>query len=442
VREESFRTPLVLRGQFVELVPLTVDHAPELAYALRDPETTRWFREPVAPGVAGVEASIRTVLDRQGTGTDLAFAVVLRATGRAIGTTRYLRIDRRSDLVEVGGTVYDPQYWRTPVNTESKFLLFRHAFEQEKAHRVQLQTDLRNERSQRAIERLGAVPEARLRDDVLRADGSFRTSVYYSILENEWPTVKQRLGAMLARSWTPPPPTSGPKVVPLPPAPAPGGSSVPAAPARPALRFEGQSELRGRWVHLMPLSREALPGLIQAGADPEIWTYMRIRHGDSPREMEALVEELLEGRAQGEVHPYVVRVGAPERTVGIMRYLDIDRKNQWVEIGTWLSRWVWRTPVNTEAKYLLLRNAFEAERAHRVQLKTDLRNLRSQEAILRLGAVPEGIMRDHYQFMWGGYRTSLFYSILESEWPEVRQRLEAQLARPYEGPVRPLAPAA
>lgn len=438
MREESFRTPLRLSGQFVELVPLSVDHAPELTWAIRDPEVMRFFRAPLGLTVEEVEASIRGLLAQQAAGTDLPFATVLRASGRTIGMTRYLRVDRRSNGVEIGGTLLDSAYWRTPVNTESKLLLLRHAFEDEQAHRVQLQTDLRNVRSQRAIERLGAVPEARLREDVLLPDGYFRTSVYYSILEAEWPGVKARLEGMLARPWIPPPPTAGPKVLPHSEPSSAGATAPPPVPRRPPRRFDSQVEMRGKWVRLVPLERSHLPGLIEAGADPTIWTYMRIRHGDTPEEMTALVDELLEGRGRSEVAPYVVRAGSPERTVGIIRYLDISRKDQWVEVGTWLNRSVWRTPVNTEAKFLMLRNAFEAEGVHRLQMKTDLRNLRSQEAILRLGAVPEGIMRDHYQFSWGGYRTSLYYSILEAEWPAVRQRLLRELERPFSGPLAPL----
>jgi RimJ/RimL family protein N-acetyltransferase len=98
----------------------------------------------------------------------------------------------------------DTALWRTPVNTESKFLLLRHAFETEKVHRVSLQTDLRNERAQRAIARIGAVREAVFRDDKRLPDGNFRTSVVYGILTSEWPRVKAELEAKLARAWTPP----------------------------------------------------------------------------------------------------------------------------------------------------------------------------------------------------------------------------------------------
>ena len=118
--------------------------------------------------------------------------------------TNFLHIDRENQSVEVGGTWLDSGFWRTPFNTESKYLLFRHAFEVERVNRLQLQTDLRNERSQRAIERLGAVREAVLREDVQLADGYFRSSVYYSVLASEWPAVRARLEASLARPWNRP----------------------------------------------------------------------------------------------------------------------------------------------------------------------------------------------------------------------------------------------
>ncbi|MGA8663845.1 MAG: GNAT family protein [Thermoplasmata archaeon] len=432
---EGFRTPIRLTGRFIELLPLSLEHAPDLAWAFRDPEVTRLLRTRIGPTVEDLEEVIQGQLASQAAGTDLPFTTTLRSTGRPIGLTRYLRIDRASRGVEIGGTVLDSAFWRTPVNTESKWLLLRHAFEVEGVHRVQIQTDLRNTRSQRAIERLGAVPEARLRDDVLLWSDAFRTSVYYSILDREWPAVRARLESMLARSWSPPPASTGPKVVPR--RETGSGTPVPLPSRRPPLAFAGPLELTGRWVRLIPLRREHAPALAGALADPSVWTYLRIRHGDTPENMAALVEDNLALQTAGDTLPFTVLAGADEMPVGVIRYLDIHRDDQWVEIGTWLGPAAWRTPVNTEAKYLLLRHAFESEGAHRVQLKTDSRNLRSQRAILRLGAVPEGAIREHYRFPSGDYRTSLYYSILESEWPAVRHQLEAWVARPFDGTLRP-----
>jgi N-acetyltransferase len=434
VAEAEFTPPVRLSGRHVELIPLSLEHAPSLAWAFRDPEVTRLLRPRIRPNVEEIEVLIQELLDHQAAGTDLPFATTLRGTGRPIGMTRFLRIDRASRGVEIGGTALDSVYWRTPVNTESKLLLLRYAFETERVHRVQLQTDSRNIRSQRAIERLGTRPEAHLRDDVLLWDDTFRTSYYYSILDREWPGVQTRLEAMLSPAWTPPP-AAGPKMVARQDA---TSEAPPAAPTRRVpLSFAQPPELNGRWVRLVPLRRDHAPALATALADPSVWTYLRIRRGDTPENMAALVEDNLPLQAKGDTMPFTVLAGADETPVGVIRFLEIDREDQGVEIGTWLGPNVWRSPVNTEAKYLLLRHAFDTEHAHRVQLKTDARNERSQRAILRLGAVPEGEVRDHYRFPSGEYRTSLYYSILESEWPGVRKRLEAFLTRPYDGPLRP-----
>jgi N-acetyltransferase len=202
--ERSFRPPVTLTGRYVELVPLERSHAAESWEFSSDPEVTRYLRSGPVASVADMERFIDDVLAGQANGTDLAFTTRLRATGRAIGMTRFLRIDRQSQWVEIGGTSIDRRFWRTPVNTEAKLLMLRHAFEVEKAHRVQLQTDLRNVRSQTAIARLGAQREGVMREDVVMPDGYRRSSVIFSILAPEWPEVKRRLTEFLAPPWTPP----------------------------------------------------------------------------------------------------------------------------------------------------------------------------------------------------------------------------------------------
>ena len=104
-----------------------------------------------------------------------------------------------------------------------------------------------------------------------------------------------------------------------------------------------------------------------------------------------------------------------------------------VEIGTWIDSRYWRSPLNTEAKLLTHGYAFEEEKVHRLQLKTDSRNVRSQVAIERLGAVPEGALREAHRLRNGYFRTSLYYSILASEWPAVKQRLQEKLSKPWVG---------
>jgi RimJ/RimL family protein N-acetyltransferase len=191
--------------------------------------------------------------------------------------------------------------------------------------------------------------------------------------------------------------------------------------------------LSGRYVRLVPLGPEQLPGLVASAADPEIWAYFRGGDLRTEAAMRTLITELLERQAKGTDLPFTVLDLMNDRPIGMSRYLEIDRPNSGVEIGgTWLGREHWRTPYNTEMKLLMLRYAFEVGRVHRVQIKTDLRNERAQRAIERLGAVREGILREHVLLGTGYRRSSVYYSVLEDEWPSVRQRLEGLLARPWD----------
>jgi RimJ/RimL family protein N-acetyltransferase len=195
---DEFRTPLTLRGRWVELRPLDRAYRAEILAAGSDPRVGQLLRDPPGATLENVDRYLDLLFAAFDAGTDLPFVQRLVPDGPVIGATRYLRIDRRNRSVEIGGTWLHPAHWRTAVNTEAKLLLLRHAFDDEGVHRVQLQTDLRNERSQRAIERLGAVREAVLREDVRMRDGYWRSSVIYSILADEWPTVRRRLEGFLA----------------------------------------------------------------------------------------------------------------------------------------------------------------------------------------------------------------------------------------------------
>jgi RimJ/RimL family protein N-acetyltransferase len=129
----------------------------------------------------------------------VAFAIVSAASGAAVGSTRFLNIERPHRALEIGWTWIGPAWQRSAINTECKLLLLGHAFEQLGAHRVTLKTDARNLRSQRAIERVGGVREGVLRRHRVCWDGFVRDSVYYGIIDGEWPQVKSRLEAMSAR---------------------------------------------------------------------------------------------------------------------------------------------------------------------------------------------------------------------------------------------------
>jgi N-acetyltransferase len=191
--------PVTLAGRCVRLEPLTVAHAADLFAALAaDPSIWRWWRVPPPDSREGLEALIAADLEAQARGAVVVFAQVEPATGRAVGGTSYLNISRPDRGLEIGSTWLGKAWQRTGINTESKYLLLRHAFEDLGAARVQLKTDLRNRQSQAAIERLGAVREGVLRKHMLVRDGHLRDTVMYSILDTEWPAVKARLEGMMA----------------------------------------------------------------------------------------------------------------------------------------------------------------------------------------------------------------------------------------------------
>jgi N-acetyltransferase len=201
----SFRAPVTLRGRYVELVPLVRSYRVELHAAARDPETGRFLVDGPGSTLEEVDALIDLILGFQSKGEALAFTIVRAPDRAAVGMTRYLNIDRPNETVEIGGTWLDSSLWRTPANTEAKYLMLQHAFEVEKAHRVQFSTDLRNERSQRAIARLGARREGVTREHRRLRSGYWRSSVVYSVLVDEWPRVKTRLEGFLERPWPPAP---------------------------------------------------------------------------------------------------------------------------------------------------------------------------------------------------------------------------------------------
>ncbi len=188
--------------------------------------------------------------------------------------------------------------------------------------------------------------------------------------------------------------------------------------------------LTGNVVRLEPLQRGHAERLFRAAQDPTIWSYMPYNPSLSLDAMDAWLTDALELQAQRSQVPFVITQIATGEAVGSTRYLTIVPHDRGLEIGgTWLARAVQRTPVNTECKYLLLRHAFETLKAIRVQFKTDSRNLTSQRAIERLGASKEGVLRNHMIMPDGYYRHSVYYSILDTEWPTVKANLEAKLSK-------------
>ena len=193
--------PLTLTGELVRLEPLSLEHASDLFRSSRDPSIWRFLASPSGPpnSEEAMRRFIELAVDLQRHGTHLPFAVALKASGRAVGSTRYLDIQPAHRGLEIGGTWYAPEVQRTAVNTECKYLLLRHAFETLGCVRVQFKTDRRNERSQRAIERIGGVREGILRRHMILHDGYVRDSVYYSIIDQEWPAVRAHLEVLLRR---------------------------------------------------------------------------------------------------------------------------------------------------------------------------------------------------------------------------------------------------
>ncbi|MFZ5887820.1 MAG: GNAT family N-acetyltransferase [Chloroflexota bacterium] len=197
-------TPITLIGRHVRLEPMTEAHIPALA----EIGVGQSFWDFMLYGKMDSEADmanwVRDILSRAERGTDLPFVAVHLASGRVAGATRYLNITPEHRGLEIGGTWYGLEFQRTVVNTECKYLLLKHAFETLGCIRVQLKTDLRNERSQRAIERIGAVKEGVFRNHMILPDGRIRHSVFYSIIDSEWEGVKKRLEGMLGNAPTPP----------------------------------------------------------------------------------------------------------------------------------------------------------------------------------------------------------------------------------------------
>lgn len=184
----------------------------------------------------------------------------------------------------------------------------------------------------------------------------------------------------------------------------------------------------GEVVRLEPMTMAHLDDLAAVGLDPELWrlTVSQVASRDDlARWMEAALAEQRDGVAL----PFVIRERISDRLVGATRFGAFAARHRRVEIGwTWVAAPWQRTAVNTETKYLLLRHAFETLHLRRVELKTDVLNVRSRAAILRLGAREEGVLRHHQVTDSGRVRDTVYFSILAEEWPAVRAGLEQRLA--------------
>jgi RimJ/RimL family protein N-acetyltransferase len=186
--------------------------------------------------------------------------------------------------------------------------------------------------------------------------------------------------------------------------------------------------LMGKFVRLEPLSETHIPDLLKVGLEPEIWRFMRYGEVKTVGQISSWVLELLNLQTQGTDLPFAVIHLPSENAIGCTRYLNIDTHNRSLEIGgTWYGLDYQGTMVNTECKYLLLQHAFEKLACIRVWFKADTRNLRSIRALERIGAIKEGVLRNHMILPDGYVRDSAVFSLLPDEWPGVKRKLEALL---------------
>jgi N-acetyltransferase len=189
----------------------------------------------------------------------------------------------------------------------------------------------------------------------------------------------------------------------------------------------GPVVLEGRCVRLEPLSQAHHAALCEVGLDEDLWRWIPVPVR-TPTEMAEYIETALKEQARGVSLPFAQIEKSTGRAIGSTRYMNIERVHHRVEIGsTWVARAWQRSAVNTEAKYLLLRHAFETLGCIRVELKTDSCNERSRAAILRIGAQQEGIFRNHMITASGRIRHTVYFSVVDWEWPEVKARLESKL---------------
>ena len=197
----SVTTPFSLAGSHVRLEPLRPEHALLLWETVKDHlgEMFQWIPYRLT-SLEDFEEFNRRVLDEQRRGLSVPFAA-FAGSNQIAGTTRFMNIDFRNRKVEIGSTWIAPAWQRTAVNSEAKYLMLRHAFESWECLRVELKTDALNERSRQAILRLGAKEEGTLRRHMVCWDGRQRDSVYFSIVDTEWPGVKARLEQRLARKY-------------------------------------------------------------------------------------------------------------------------------------------------------------------------------------------------------------------------------------------------
>lgn len=185
--------------------------------------------------------------------------------------------------------------------------------------------------------------------------------------------------------------------------------------------------LENETVLLKPLEKRDVAGILAAGSYPEIWTYLPTKI-ENEQDVHRFVDQALLEQTSKKEFPFVIVDKESGDIIGSTRLMDIDESHQRIEIGfTWLTPAYWRTTVNTNCKFLLLSYCFEELRLQRVQIKTDYENIRSQKAIERIGAIKEGILRNHMIRKDGTTRHTVMYSVVKEDWPEMKIHLKQLL---------------
>ncbi|MED1793179.1 GNAT family N-acetyltransferase [Brevibacillus nitrificans] len=188
----------ILTGSSIVLTPMEESHRDELRKALHHPEIWEYTWRKIS-SEKDLDEIISLALEQKKQGTHIPFTILEKESGKVIGTTRLGDIDVTNRNLEIGWTWLTPAHWRTRVNTECKYLLLQYCFEQAKAIRVQFSVSGHNERSQKALERIGAKKEGVFRKHRIKADGSVHDNVFYSILDTEWSEVREKLKHLLER---------------------------------------------------------------------------------------------------------------------------------------------------------------------------------------------------------------------------------------------------
>jgi RimJ/RimL family protein N-acetyltransferase len=187
--------------------------------------------------------------------------------------------------------------------------------------------------------------------------------------------------------------------------------------------------LQGDFIRLEPLSREEhLSGLQDAGSESAMFDWFAADYS-TPDAMAGFVEEAVVARSEGESLPFAAVLQASGEVIGSTRFCTIRTENRSVEIGwTWITPRYQRTPANTEAKFLMLRHAFDEWGCVRVEFETAVKNTQSQQALERIGATEEGVLRKH-MLIHGEPQDSIYYSVLDTEWSDVHAHFQSELLR-------------